>query len=130
MLKLMLCVKSEPFLRGHVGVRHVCDDLLAAVLLHGYMDDGGLSPKLDIFDCEQSWSSLGSSQELNVQSNGVWLILLCQRRAEVRLDSLENTARHITTIWHYMLVSVDYCYASDSIGQPTTTNAPVAMQSA
>jgi hypothetical protein len=41
------------------------------------MNDRSLAAKLHVTDFEGRWTSLRAPEELDMQSNGMWLILLC-----------------------------------------------------
>jgi hypothetical protein len=62
------------------------------------MHDRGLPAKLDIFDLEERWPGLCSSQKLKVQGYRMRLILFRKRSAKMRGNNLENTSSDVSAI--------------------------------
>lgn len=65
------------------------------------MYDGGLPAQLDIIDLENCLADLCSSEEFDVESYRMWLVLLRKRSLKVRGNDLENTSSDISAIWNY-----------------------------
>jgi hypothetical protein len=62
------------------------------------MYDRGLPTKFDIFDLEERWPGLCSSQELQVKGYRMRLILFRKRSAKMRGNNLENTSSDVSAI--------------------------------
>lgn len=77
------CGEGDARLARDVAVRYVADDFFAVVLEECDVDDSGLSTELDIFDDEGCGPDLCASQELEVQREGVRLVLAGEGRVEV-----------------------------------------------
>jgi hypothetical protein len=62
------------------------------------MNNGGLSPQLDVFDFECAESILCSSEEFEMQGDRVWLVLLCECGGEMLLYYRQESGCYNTTV--------------------------------
>lgn len=70
-----------------VRLGYVADDFFAgAGLREGDVDDGGLAAEFDVFDCDGYGAGLCAAEEVDVQGEGVGLVLLREGGVEVGFD--------------------------------------------
>lgn len=61
-----------------------------------------LATKFDVVDFEDCWAGLRSPQKLDMQGNGMWLVLFCEGRCEVCSHDLKYDASDIATVWYWV----------------------------
>ena len=66
--------------------------VVARVLREYDVDSGGPAAKLSVLDDDGRGASGSSTEEFDVESNGMWLVVCGERGGEVKLDSCQYIA--------------------------------------
>lgn len=85
-------VKGDTLFKVEVGACQIAHDFFTIALGKADVDDGCLSAELGVDDFEDAGAGLGAPQEVDVEGEGVWLVLGRQGGGEVQAGDGEEVA--------------------------------------
>lgn len=79
-------------------MRERADDFFAVGLAERNADDGGLPAELEVLDCEVGGAGLCAAEEVEVEGDGVGLVLGGEGEGEVLLGDEEEGGGYVAAV--------------------------------